>query len=287
MRELPRFWAQHQDTVDVPGEGERVVRQWGWSADSLAEATRMAGDRVARLAEALRFSRPWDEYYPRTPAREEVLTELPGADGSLHGVVTRNRQGAQVLNTDALLIADLDLPRRPKVRSSWVGRLFGRGPQPSPDPDETLIRTRVGDLIERHPDWGARLYRTAAGFRLLVTGSGAQPEGPLASEVLAELGSDELYARLCASHRTYRARLTPKPWRMAGMRSLPVRWPPADAQRERRYREWVERYDRAAEAYATCRLEEQYGGTHRTEAEELLIRLHDRVTRAESGLPLA
>ncbi|OYO15547.1 hypothetical protein CGZ98_03830 [Enemella evansiae] len=286
MRPLPRFWAVREDIVRGPDARDQLIRMWGWSTDSLADATRVAGERVARLAETWRLGRRWDEYYPRIPLREEVLGDLTTGDGTLVGVVTRIRYGAEVLNTDALLIADLDLPADTGW-TFWRG-LFGRGPDPAAvAAAEEPIRARVAALVARRPDWGIHLYRTAAGFRLLVTGSGAEPAGPVAAAVLAELGSDEVYARLCASHQTYRARLTPKPWRAEKKLGALVRWPPGDPKRERRYRDWIARYDRAAAAYATCRLEERRGPGPATEAEWLLLTTHDRVTRAESGLPLA
>lgn len=287
MRPLPRFWAVREETVRGRDNRDQLVRMWGWSTDSLAEATRIASERVTRLAETWRRGWNWDEYYPRTPLREEVLGEVNTGEGALVGVVTRNRYGAEVLNTDALLIADLDLP----VGAGWTfwRGLFGRGPDPAAvAAAEEPVRARVAALVARRPDWGVHLYRTAAGFRVLVTGSGAEPAGPLATEVLAELGSDEVYARLCATHRTFRARLTPKPWRADKMlRALTVRWPPTDPKGERRYRDWIARYDRVSAAYATCRLEERRGPGPRNEAEALLLGVHDRVTRAESGLPLA
>ena len=43
------------------------------------------------------------------------------------GVITRNRYGAEVLNTDAVLIADIDLPEPVRLPGQGLlGRLFGR-----------------------------------------------------------------------------------------------------------------------------------------------------------------
>ena len=49
-------------------------------------------------------------YYPRMPLREPVLEEVDAASGALLGVVTRNRMGCEVLCTDLLFIADVDVP---------------------------------------------------------------------------------------------------------------------------------------------------------------------------------
>ena len=49
-------------------------------------------------------------YYPRVPLREPVLEEVEAASGAVIGLVTRNRMGCEVLCTDLLLIADVDVP---------------------------------------------------------------------------------------------------------------------------------------------------------------------------------
>ena len=50
-----------------------------------------------------------------------------------------------------------------------------------------------------------RVYRTAAGLRVLVTGAGAPPRSDRARELLTELSADPLYVELCATHDCYRA----------------------------------------------------------------------------------
>ena len=59
-----------------------------------------------------------------------------------------------------------------------------------------------------------RAYRTRHGFRLLVSGADAHPASERARTLMAEMRSDPLYMLLCRVHDTYRARLTPKPWRV-------------------------------------------------------------------------
>ena len=69
----------------------------------------------AAAVDQLTRGRAGFDYYPRTPLREEVLHEVRGADGALIGAVTRNRMGVEVLNTDVLLVADVDLPPQRKL----------------------------------------------------------------------------------------------------------------------------------------------------------------------------
>ena len=84
-----------------------------------------------------------------------------------------------------------------------------------------VTRNRMGvevlDTDVLHPDLGVRTYRTAAGLRVIVTGLAS---GPPDLTALVDLGSDDLYVRLCGLHETSRARLTPKPTGSAGRGSV-------------------------------------------------------------------
>ncbi|WP_263310939.1 hypothetical protein [Brachybacterium atlanticum] len=95
--------------------------------------------------------------------------------------------------------------------------------------------------------------------------------------------SDPLYMLLSRVHDTYRALLTPKPWRVEIDRfeSLGTRTATAPE-----HQDWVRRYRDASAQVAVCRLLEVTGPAPSAE-EQRIIDLHDRATRPESGLPLA
>lgn len=302
MKSIPRFWTTAEDDVRTPAGTTLALRIWGWSTTSLADAASVAAERLRQVsAAASRGERlaSW-AYYPRLPLREETLAEVTTQDGTLLGIVTRNRYGAEVLNTDRILIADIDLPEEvqpPHPRQGrspgLVGRLLGRNRRE--EPGTNLEPGAVGDglraAIERidrfaaaHQDLGVRTYRTAAGLRVIVTG-GDLPAGSLAAEsALRELDSDPLYVRLCTTHETYRARLTPKPWR-CGWASATIPWPHEATQRARAER-WLEGYTERSDGFATTRLLSSTGPLANPEEAQLLT-LHDGVTRAEQDLPLA
>ncbi|HLS65323.1 MAG TPA: hypothetical protein VK060_18235, partial [Ruania sp.] len=112
MDPIPQHWTTAEEDVQTPDGRRLALRVWGWSARSMAEAADVARDRAAELVQRLREGGPLrrDSYYPRLPLREEVLSEVRDGEGTLVAAVTRNRYGAQVLNTDRLLIADVDSP---------------------------------------------------------------------------------------------------------------------------------------------------------------------------------
>lgn len=174
MEPIPRFWASRTTTVPTRRRGEVPVDVWGWSdrsrEDALSRAELRARDLAARGIEDARAA----EYYPGRPVREEILEEVRDEDGALLAVITRNRCGTTVLNTDAVLIADVDLPAA------------------------AVARGRRGS--ERRAGTGACIC-TAAGFRALISGTGAAPGSERARGILDELGSDPLYVRLCVEAR--------------------------------------------------------------------------------------
>src|SRR5699024_11898104 len=99
------------------------------------------------------------EYYPLRRLPEELLEEVHAPDGALVAAITRNRYGSAVLNTDAVLISDIDLVEpssrdRVKPGGGMLSRLFGGGSraQPSPqeqDPDAFGLRS-AGRRGEHH-----------------------------------------------------------------------------------------------------------------------------------------
>src|SRR5699024_3004039 len=107
MRPLPRYWARHHDVVDIPGRGQFDLRITGHSATSQEEADQDARRRFDQLiAQGGPKVGGGHEYYPDRYRPEEVLEEVHSPDGELIAVVSRNRYGAAVLNTDAVLITD-------------------------------------------------------------------------------------------------------------------------------------------------------------------------------------
>jgi hypothetical protein len=254
---------------------------------SVAEARAVAAERLRDALTAFRSDGRPGRYYPRTPLREPILDEVI-LDGEQALVVTRNRYGAEVLNTDRLLIADIDLvePVQPEGR---LRRLFRRRPaSPGPMADPARVAERLDALATwaaGHSDLGVRVYRTASGLRVFVTGI-AEPTSAAGDEILAELGADPIYRELCRTHGMFRARLTPKPWRLPGMKAPAGRWPYETARAERRFQQWLTAYTTASAGYAACQLVATYGLAP-SPVEQRVIQLHDDRTRAQASLPLA
>ena len=79
---------------------------------------------------------------------------------------------------------------------------------------ERLALQRVHRFLSSRPDWRVRLYRTPAGLRLMAVHRPFDPRGEETKACFDALGVDPVYARMCFNQRCFRARLTPKPWRI-------------------------------------------------------------------------
>lgn len=267
---FPRYWAKATDA-------KRELTTWGWSDESNAAAESAARARLARIADRLAagdFAALGRYGYGERALREPVLQELAGA------AITRNSYGCEVLNTAGAMFIDIDLPQSAGV--GLVGRLFGKR---VPDAQGGAL-ANVESWLRRNGDWGFRVYCTKAGLRLLATQAPVEPaEG---ERVMSALGADPLYMRLCRSQQSYRARLTPKPWRCgAPTPGSVIQWPFADLKAEQQFGDWQREYSKRAARYATCRFLRALGSAKVDAAIAPLVALHDERTRAAADLPLA
>jgi hypothetical protein len=282
---VPRFWSVVDGSDTGPDGAPRFRHTWGWSMSSAAEALEVAQERMRSALASIRAGTRVGGYYPRVPLREPILDELV-VDGEQVFVVTRNRYGAQVLNTDRLLIADVDLP---DLGSSGglLRRMFRRPADPTAEPPAVVERLdTLAEWARTHPSLGVIVYRTASGLRVFVTGVAEPATSAQGDQILAELGADPIYRELCRAHGTFRARLTPKPWRLPHFKAPQGSWPFVDGEAERRFQRWLAAYEAAAIEYAVCRRLSDHGPAPSTlEAE--IIRLHDDRTRVGVALPLA
>ena len=101
---------------------------------------------------------------------------------------------------------------------------------------------------------------------------------------MSELGADPLYVQLCKRQQSFRARLTPKPWR-CGARPVPSRWPFATAAEEGHFKEWLADYQGKAKAFSACSFLRHLGNATTHSDAAAIVDLHDR--RAVGARPLA
>ena len=279
---VPRFWARA--TADVRNKDGRSLElaAWGWSSNDRSEAEAKARERLARLRSRVEHGLELSHgyAYAERPLREEIVEELRAPRGEVVGVVTRNGYGSLVLNADRAMFVDVDLPRASFASrfGAWLGVARHR-----PEA-ETLARLKT--VLASVSGSSFRIYRTAAGFRVLATDPVFKPGSTEAETLMTQLDADPAFVRLCRAQESFRARLTPKPWR-CGCERPAVRFPREHAHDEERFSEWLQRYDKACDAKATCRVVEEVGWRRVHPDVAPILSAHDRVTKATSTLPLA
>lgn len=322
---IPRFWSRAESQATRP-DGQPVrFHVWRGSRGSAAEAQALANEAVGRIAERISRGAGFPERYAYgdRPLREEVLREIPASAGGEgpDAAITRNSYGALVLNAARAFFIDVDVagaepraepsasPASPPAQSLWgivdslplPGGLraivdqfrpsAGSSPPPSTpaapaDATAAAAVQRLRRFVAARPEWRVRVYRTYAGLRYLVTHAPFSPTDADVQAAMTAVGADRQYIRLCQVQKSFRARLTPKPWRI-GIENPPVTFPYEGPGEESAMRNWETRYDAASAGRATCRFLEEIGGGAEHPDIAPLRALHDEHTRATSGLPLA
>lgn len=323
---VPRYWAEARARERSSGR-QVTVRRFGWSNASEAEAQAnaearaaealrriMAGEKLARRD----LKQPYNGAQG-LPIREEIVSEHEAT------VITRNSYGARCLNTPDVMFVDIDFETAPSggyvlltmapliliafaigwARSSgwaflgmmvitflistsvatWVWRACThlRGGL------EKQARKRVEGYLRTHPEAHLRLYRTPAGLRVLAMHKTFDPREPAVAECFKALGTDPIYALMCANQNCFRARVSAKPWRIGvrePLRPRPGVWP-IKPERLPARKHWVDTYEKAAQRYAACRFIEALGSSTHTVATHSVQALHDEMCRATSDLPIA
>ena len=262
-----KFWSSVEIRVPARFGKPAAVRVWGASNIDLATAEQAARTRAERALEFF-AGRNGDYQYTADTIREEVIEEFTDADGKRLAVITRNRYGALVLNTERVLFGDIDLPSE-----NIVLRLCNRIGRRARDKPYFLEHLRA--FQREHPQFVFQIYETRAGLRFMIVNREIQPDGEEVDLLFKALRVDRLYTRLCRTQRCFRARLTPKPWRI-GLARPSARFPFSTELKQRSFNFWLSQYaDRSRNACAARRLE-RIGEAVLPDSVRRVVDIHDR-----------
>lgn len=276
---FPKYWARGDYHTTDPDGVPMDFTCYGWSDASIEDARAKALRQAQFNASKFMTGQQLGRYgYGERPIREEVVQGIPQGGKEL-GVVTRNGYGALVLNAANAMFIDIDFIDQPKT-----GGLFGLFAKPVAP--EAAILPRIEQWTRRYPGLGVRVYRTAAGLRCLVGSDTFDPIQGSTQEMMEALGGDPLYVTLCRRQQSFRARLTPKPWR-CDTDPPPTGFPWESIEQERRYRQWEASYQRNAANYAVCRLVATYGDSRLHPDVQPIVALHDQYCGVQNNNPLA
>ena len=280
--QLYRHWTRKIFPLKVDC-GPETIQVFGYSNESPQAAERMADTLFRELEKSIAAfghggaGRPWD-YTAGRPIREEILHELDPRN-----IVSRNRYGADVLNSETHVFIDVDFLKPP--RPSRLAALFGRSrPEPLPPPEHTLkqVVDAARDASEDlHP---IRIYLTKNGYRLVVQNVDVAPASDACTRLMNRFNADSLYACLCVSQKCFRARLTPKPYRIH-VKGRKFTWPELGTPDQCADKEaWLAEYAEKSKDHAVCQYLDTLNGPR---ADDAVLDFHDAATGAFSGNPLA
>ena len=116
-------------------------------------------------------------------------------------------------------------------------------------PELALLPVRK--WCEFHPSWRVRAYRTPAGLRLLATHAAFDPRGDDTAAFFALVDADPIYSLMCQKQACFRARVSPKPWRIGiGTHIGWGTWPVIKEHSLLRRTAWVEAYEAKSTDFA-------------------------------------
>jgi hypothetical protein len=166
-------------------------------------------------------------------------------------IINRVPRGFEVLVAPRVCCIDRDFAAASEAELEMVQSIS----------DEEMLQLVHARLVESELNLQLRVYRTAAGLRMLVESQTLRPDGEVHPVLQRHLQGDEIYAAVCARSKAFAMRLTGKPAR-------------------------VEKLD--GQPYAVCRYIGTVGSAGVSADVEAIIEVHDERTRALKGnLPLA
>jgi hypothetical protein len=179
-----------------------------------------------------------------------------------------------VLNSENVVFVDIDEPRI----GIWK-RLFGSNNLPKKQQMLEMIKQQISR--DAYDGLGFRVYETCAGMRLIITGRTFPAGSDESRKILRKFNADPLYAMLCTKQQCYRARLTPKPYRMR-LKAHRINYPRTEPEQQS-VEQWLETYKRASDRFATYKFVNEFGRP----GHNAVIKYHDNVTKARESLALA
>jgi len=322
---VPEYWAEARTQKIINGK-QVTLKRFGWSDSSEADAQTKAQKRVDEAFSKLESGekvRKIDHKVPYNgaeglPIREEIISRHNDS------VITRNSYGALCINTPDVAFADIDYISEPNsillavsallilasgtglalYIQSWsvffgtlfaallfttsLARLFHKYIISSKGGQDSLALKPIREFSDNHPDWHLRVYKTPMGYRVLVMHKTFSPTDDDTLTFFKSIHSDPLYVKMCKNQQCFRARVSPKPWRIGLPRitSGTGVWP-IKPERMPERTQWVAKYEKLSRDYAACAFLEKLGSNTSNPKTEHIQKLHDEYCQSDKDLPIA
>ena len=257
---LYKYWAIEKRRITIDG-ADQFINCYGGSNISIEDARLRAREKAEKIERKIAGEKHVFDRY-EAEIREEILQTIDD-----HSAITRNRYGAQVLNTESLMILDMDKPKA-------TGGLFKRK-DARPPKEQIFDMVRNLAASAKYKDYGFRTYETYQGARVIVLGKPFDPRNGETKKMMDEFNCDPLYTTLCNKQGCFRARLTPKPYRMK-MSPYKVNFPrDPGGSVDTEFQHWLAQYESESRNFSVCKFIEQVG-TRQSMNE--VVMLHDEIT---------
>ncbi|MGE0086086.1 MAG: hypothetical protein AB7S75_16890 [Desulfococcaceae bacterium] len=260
-----QFWIKEKREIRV-GNDIKVISLLIGSDISKEDALEKADKAALNIESKIRDRRKTGEY--ESEIKEFVYHKIDDKN-----IVTVNRYGALVLNTCQYTVLDID---DYSYEFSDLFRFFRSMTK------KDRIISRFRKKLDKYPELGDsfRIYETCKGVRI-IGNKYYDPDSPKFESRLRQLFVDWIYIVMCRKQKCYRARLTPKPYRMK-INTVKIK-SPTDCESEA-YQNWFAEYQKKASEYSVVRLRETAGSDFSMEP---AIKYHDAMSGLDSGKKLA
>lgn len=260
-----KYWVKEKFQIEVGGTNEEISILSG-SNKSKALASAEAKQKARLIQSRVADGGTKEDY--EVPIKEHVSEIIDESN-----VVSVCRYGAKILNTNQFTILDLD---------DYPVDFFDLFKSYRKMTKKERIVAKFEERIKKLPQLGAdfRIYETAKGIRVIGK-TYLAPSSPGYVALMRKLFVDWVYIQMSAKQNCYRARLTPKPYRMK-FRTIKVADPLVCETSE--YLEWEQDYADKARSHVVVKLIKTIG---RDFSQELVIKYHDAMCNLHGNGRLA
>ncbi len=259
-----RYWIEDKFSIKV-GSSRQEITILSGSNESEADAAKRAKEQASIIEERIQSGSKKEEY--ESSINEYVEKEIDDSN-----IVTICRYGAKILNTDEYTILDLDdYPVDILDFFRSVRKL----------PKKERIVAKFLDRVTKNQEIGTdfRIYETSKGIRVIGK-KYIDPEGKGYTKLMRSLNVDWLYVFLSKRQMCYRARLTPKPYRLK-IKTIKVSSPLVCSSDD--YIQWEKMYTEASNKSAVAKYLQSVGKDF---GSDRIIKFHDEICRSHSNLKL-
>ncbi|WFB36312.1 hypothetical protein P3T73_00855 [Kiritimatiellota bacterium B12222] len=269
MMNINKYWRNVSRSCTVNEKPYHFIA-WGGSRNSEQEALENAEKKLVHIIDHFtgKEQSSWDYEYAHSEIREPIIVEDEKHPDAPEWVITRNRYGALVLNVASVVFIDVDcLPGGCLSLGSMKGK--------------EKVLAQIVHTIERD-QLACKVYETYAGYRLVLTDRLLTPDAQDSVAVMQKFKSDKLYATLCLKHECYRARLSPKPYRIG----VDVPKLTIENYQDPEMVAWVKGYEATSAKYGVCKVVMDAPENQVLPEVKRILEIHDRFC-LNVNLPIA